>query len=200
MTSEIKFYYCTTKDDASKHFQQIIPHIHNSQFRIIKDVKTFRNIKNHSNMNIFLFDETIISSQSFEILLQLWKGCFSHNSLLLLNYISNGVTNVHRHYVVTPQLLLFPYLNKVSKFRFTHHCEQYLKIVATSPQFRLTAREVQVLYHFTKGADMQSICKELKITSKTVSSHKINIMHKYEMVSFAQVIDLLVEYANYRCA
>lgn len=49
---------------------------------------------------------------------------------------------------------------------------------ARSPFEELTARELEVAIRFAQGADAQSIARHLKISDKTVATHKARVFHK----------------------
>lgn len=77
----------------------------------------------------------------------------------------------------------------------------------SSPNFisRLTERELEVLKRVAIGRRMATIGNELKISSKTVSAHKANIMEKLaitsdsELVVYAmknQLFDLFVDHST----
>ena len=52
-----------------------------------------------------------------------------------------------------------------------------------SPFESLTPRELEVCLHFAHGADAQTIARELRISDKTVATHKARTMAKLEVKS-----------------
>ena len=53
----------------------------------------------------------------------------------------------------------------------------------------LTEREVTVLQYLARGYSNKDIARELLISSKTVSTHKVNIMEKLHIASLIELAD-----------
>ncbi|AGW88905.1 hypothetical protein N234_02605 [Ralstonia pickettii DTP0602] len=54
---------------------------------------------------------------------------------------------------------------------------------------RLSNREVTILQYLARGHSNKSIAAELLISSKTVSTHKANIMAKLNVGSLVELVD-----------
>jgi DNA-binding NarL/FixJ family response regulator len=76
---------------------------------------------------------------------------------------------------------------------------------AGNPFSRLTQREIEILKRVAIGRKVSTIGDELKISSKTVSAHKANIMEKLAITSNSELVvyamknnlfDLFVDHSN----
>ena len=64
-----------------------------------------------------------------------------------------------------------------------------------SPFDALTQRELEVLLHFLRGKPVHEISSELRVSQKTVSTHKLNAMNKLGVASLTSAMRLALHYA-----
>ncbi len=67
-----------------------------------------------------------------------------------------------------------------------------LKPISAEPHESLTARECTVLRLLAQGKTVNQIARTLNLSNKTVSSHKINLMEKMRMSSFAELMQYAI--------
>ena len=60
----------------------------------------------------------------------------------------------------------------------------------------LTAKEKEVLIWVSKGKKSKEIAEKLKLSTRTVESHRMNIISKMGLSSFPELIKFAIEYAN----
>lgn len=68
------------------------------------------------------------------------------------------------------------------------------EIASLQPYQSLSPREKEILYLLSKGKNINAIASHLKISSKTVSTHKIRMMEKMNFSNNADIIKFTVKY------
>jgi len=63
----------------------------------------------------------------------------------------------------------------------------------TSPSFRLSKKEIEILSLIAQGLDSQSIGKKLFISPTTVDNHRDNIMYKMEIRSAGELVKYAIK-------
>lgn len=67
---------------------------------------------------------------------------------------------------------------------------------AEAPPVSITKREEEVLFQISEGKTNQEIADDLKLSIRTVESHRYNIMQKLNIKNTAQLIKYSVTYKN----
>jgi len=85
---------------------------------------------------------------------------------------------------------------ELSKDRSTAEPKRLIEVLEKNPEFNLSRRELEILFHLIQGKQNKAISKELGISEKTVKNHLWKIYRKFGVDNRTELFNLLLK----RCA